>query len=142
MRINNHQHENLVSLLPDLFLSSIYRSNIQTPLERDLLHRKGNYFSDEIKVEEQENRWIYQWVIPGIKKDQVLLSLEGLEMTVLVGEDITSEPQNDSPNSVTRKILCPAESDTTKIKASLNDGILEIVLPKIPKTEARKINLE
>ena len=142
MRIYNHQHENPVSLLPELFLSSIYQSHGQTPLVSDPFFRKANYFSEEIKVEEQESRWIYQWVIPGIQKDQILLSLEGLEMTVLVGKDITSESQNHSPNSVTRKILCPAHCDTTKIKASLNHGILEIVLPKIPKTEARKIKID
>ncbi|MBP52190.1 MAG: hypothetical protein CMI27_03485 [Opitutae bacterium] len=142
MRIYNQQHKNPVSLLPELFLSSIYQSHGQTPLVNDSLFRKANYFSEEIKVEEQESQWIYQWIIPGIKKDEVLLSLDGLEITVLVGKDITSESQNYSPNSVSRKILCPAQSDTTKIKASLNHGILEIVLPKLPKTEARKINLE
>ncbi|MGZ8198903.1 MAG: Hsp20/alpha crystallin family protein, partial [Burkholderiales bacterium] len=86
--------------------------------------------------------------IPGIKKEDLHVSLTGNMMTIK-GETKTEEKEEKgdyyrceiSRGSFARSVMLPAEVDDSKAKAEMKDGMLEITLPKLEQAKKRDIKI-
>jgi len=98
-----------------------------------------------VDVYETEKEVVVNLEVPGFKKEDLKINFED---DYLVVEGKKTETQEEKERNYWRKerrqasfrriIPLPAEVDYEKAKASLKDGVLEIVLPKIKKEEKTK----
>lgn len=109
-----------------------------------------NYFGNSFRVDlkENENEYIIEADLPGIKKDAIDLSYENNYLTVTAKREDTVEDK--SGNYVRRernygefkRSFYIDNVDESKIDASFNDGVLKINLPKIDKTKVSRRRID
>jgi HSP20 family protein len=109
-----------------------------------------NYFGNSFRVDlkENENEYIIEADLPGIKKDAIDLSYENNYLTVTAKREDTVEDK--SGNYVRRersygefkRSFYIDNVDESKIDASFNDGVLRINLPKIDKTKVSRRRID
>ncbi len=84
--------------------------------------------------------------LPGMKKEDVDISLQGDSLTIS-GQRAREEKDNEGlrserfSGSFQRTITLPTPVDASKVKASYQDGILHIVLPKAEEAKPRQIDV-
>lgn len=87
--------------------------------------------------------------VPGVNKEDIEISLTGNALTIK-GQSKHEEKEEKgdyyrceiSRGAFSRTVSLPAEVDESKAKASLNDGVLEITLPKTETAKKRTIKVE
>jgi HSP20 family protein len=87
---------------------------------------------------------------PGIKKEEIEVTLEGTTLT-LTGEKKELTENKDEKEGVyhserrygrfSRSFTLPERVDAKKIAAAYKDGILEVLLPKVPEAQPHKIQI-
>jgi HSP20 family protein len=83
--------------------------------------------------------------VPGVKPDQVEVSVVGDELTLTVRrEDATQDGiayhrRERGIGSFTRVVRIPVEVDAGRVEAALRDGVLTVTLPKAESAKPRKI---
>lgn len=96
-------------------------------------------------VWEQGDVLLVEMELPGIKKDQVDISVAGDELSVKIDRpeveeaDITYHRRERPVGSFTRVLRLPVEVDADRVEAELHDGVLLITLPKAESAKPRKI---
>ena len=102
----------------------------------------------KLEVTEDDKAYTVKAEIPGVKKEDIHISLSGNLMTIN-GETKTEEKEEQgdyyrcdiSRGSFSRTVVLPADVDDAKAKAEMRDGMLEITLPKIEQAEKRDIKV-
>jgi len=118
---------------------------------RSLMKRNGwtRAFEPEVDVAEDKDAFLVKADLPGIKKEELDIKVEGRLLT-LKGER-KEEKETKEKNyyaserfygAFTRMIELPAEVKTDQIKAAYKDGVLEITLPKSEGARAKQITVE
>ncbi len=106
-------------------------------------------WAPEVDVYEDENNVVVQAELPGLKPKEVDISIAGNTLT-LKGEK-KGEKEEEGRNyylvervygSFERSIELPIEVDASKAKATMKDGILEVVIPKTPESKPKQIKVE
>lgn len=100
-------------------------------------------------VSETPEHLILRLEVPGLERDDVKLSIERNTITVR-GEkrqETTTENENfyrseRSYGSFERSFALPAHVDTDSVKASMENGVLTIRLPRREEAKARAIEIE
>lgn len=82
-----------------------------------------------------DDRVVLSCDLPGVKPEDVELTLENGVLTVK-GE---RKYPGDRASKFERAITLPDEVNADAIAANLSDGVLEIVMPKLPKAQPKKI---
>lgn len=110
-----------------------------------------NYFGNSFRVDlkENDNEYVVEADLPGIKKDAIDLSYENNYLTVTAKREDSVEDK--SGNYVRRersygefkRSFYIDNVDESKVDASFNDGVLKINLPKLDKMKntRRKIDI-
>jgi HSP20 family protein len=86
--------------------------------------------------------------VPGVKSDQVDVSVVGGELSVTVErsdvrqDGVTYHRRERPVGTFTRTLRLPADVDAGKVQAELNDGVLTITLPKAESAKPRKIQVK
>ena len=87
--------------------------------------------------------------VPGLSRDQLKLSVENNMLTVrgektqeTSSEDETFHRTERSFGAFERSFALPPYVDTEDVKASLEDGVLVIMLPRREESKAREISIE
>jgi HSP20 family protein len=86
---------------------------------------------------------------PGYGKDEIEISVSG-NLVTLKGETRKEEKKEKgdyhrweiSRGAFARSVSLPAEVDEAKAKATLKDGVLELVLPKLEKSRRKSIKID
>lgn len=86
--------------------------------------------------------------LPGVDKDAIELSVKGEELT-LRGErklqaarpDANYHRRECAGGQFRRVVTLPQPVDAEKISASFKNGVLEVVLPRVPEAQPRKITV-
>jgi HSP20 family protein len=84
--------------------------------------------------------------LPGMKKEEIDLSLHGDSLTIS-GERKREEKDDQGLRSerfyggFQRTITLPSAVDASKVKASYQEGVLQIVLPKAEEAKPRQIEV-
>jgi HSP20 family protein len=100
-------------------------------------------------ISEYENEFVAVAELPGVKKDDVKITLEKNVLTVQ-GQRKPYEIQQDARihlnemrmRDFSRSIQIPSEIDANNISAELENGVLRIVLPKAQDARVRTIQIK
>lgn len=87
--------------------------------------------------------------VPGVKPEDVKISVEGNVLTVQGTKQQVAEEKTDRVHryertygSFERTFTLPSTVDATKISAAYEDGVLALTLPKAEKAKPRQIQVE
>lgn len=119
------------SLLP-----SIWR---RLPMERMA-------WAPAIDVFERGDKLVVKAEVPGMKEDDIHVSVEGDMLTVRGEKKTESEVKEEdyyrserSYGSFFRSVALPSTVDASKIEADYENGVLEVTLPKKPEVKPKKV---
>jgi len=99
-----------------------------------------------IEVFEKEDKFVVKAELPGMKEEDIDISVVGDTLTIKGERKAESEVKEEdyyccerSYGSFSRSIALPSNVDAKKIEASYEDGVLEVSLPKAPEVKPKKI---
>ena len=116
------------------------------------LHKKNGWektFEPEVDLVEEKDTFIVKADLPGIKKEELDIKVEGRVLT-LKGER-KEEKETKEKNYYaserfygvfTRMIELPTDVKADQVKAAYKDGVLEITLPKTEGAKAKQVTVE
>ena len=119
---------------PNLFdIDSVFENFFNDSVFPSFYNRSGLM---KVDIREEDASYIMEAELPGIKKDQVNLSIDDEMLTIEVQYDEQNEEDNKTylrrerrSGSMTRSFNL-ANVDSEKIDAQMEDGILTLKLPK------------
>lgn len=98
------------------------------------------------EITETNNHINVRAAVPGFKPEEIAVSVKD-NILILSGETESREKREGEntifsewrSNKFCRKLMLTSEVDAKNVKASLKDGILELMLPKLPEREPTQI---
>lgn len=116
--------------------------------ENSLLSRGGGEFVPRFDVKESKNHYVVRADLPGVKDDDVDVSVNGNLLTISGKRDDEHREEGDqyysverSHGSFSRSFSMPDGIDGEGITADLKAGVLTVQIPKRPEAQPRKITL-
>ena len=100
-----------------------------------------------INIWEQRDEFMAEAEVPGVKVEDLDISVAGNELTLKgrrpdIAEDGTIYHRRErGVGSFTRMVRLPVEIDSSRVEASLRDGVLTLKLPKPETVKPRKIKV-
>jgi HSP20 family protein len=112
----------------------------------DGLH-SGQHGQPAVNLWDQGEQLIVEMEVPGVKSEQIDVSVAGDELTVKIERpDVT--PQNTTyhrrerpTGDFTRVLSLPCPINADRVQAELAEGVLTLKLPKSEAVKPRKINV-
>jgi HSP20 family protein len=103
-------------------------------------------FDPSIDVHASDNELVFVCDVPGIKQDDLEVTLENHVLTIkgarkFEGKDDEQVMLGRAYGSFSRSYTLPDYVDDEKLGAHLADGVLTIRIPKQPKAKPRKIQI-
>lgn len=99
---------------------------------------KNSFFSDGIHYEDKEKSYEYYVDVPGFSKDEVKVSIN--DNYILI--DAIKSKDDIYRNEIRNQFTVPENSDTENISAKVENGILNISIPKKIKIEDKTKMIE
>lgn len=93
-----------------------------------------------VDVHEDKDNYYATFEVPGVKKEDVKIELNNGLLTV-TAEKREKNGENESSFSMSRSVSVPEGVNTDAISAKLEDGILNLTLPKAEHRKLRSITL-
>jgi len=101
-----------------------------------------------INVIEKEDKFVVKVELPGVKEEDVNVTVAGNTLTIEGEKKAESEVKKKgyyysetSYGSFSRSIIIPSTVDASKIEANYDKGVLEIILPNAPEVKPKKITV-
>lgn len=103
-------------------------------------------WSPNVDISETDGEIVVKAEMPGMKREDIDISVEDNQL-ILSGEKKQETEQKDANyyrvertyGSFRRLFTLPSRVDTAKVKATYNDGLLTIHVPKAEAAKAKKI---
>ena len=96
-----------------------------------------------VNVTENKDQYLVSLAVPGMKKDDFKIDVDGNMLTISSEKEETTEEKDKkftrkeyNYSSFSRSFTLPEEINREKIEAKYEDGVLKLVLPR--KEEVRK----
>jgi HSP20 family protein len=104
----------------------------------------------KVDVAEKNGAYLVTAELPGVKKEDIHLSIDGAQVTLEAEVKREKEANKDERvlhservfGKVTRSFTLPQEVDETKAEAKFRDGVLELTLPKKAAAQRRQISIQ
>jgi HSP20 family protein len=117
------------------------------PVEREEVFDEEGQLS--VDVYQDKNSIIIKSTIAGVEPDDIDISFHN-DMLTIRGERKHDKTVSEDDyfykecywGSFSRSIILPLEVQVDKIKATIKNGILTIVLPKVHHSDGKKISIE
>lgn len=98
-------------------------------------------------ISETDDAFVFTLEMPGVKKNEIEVTLEGDVLTVKGGNTTKTESKGVLRREIRstrfeRSFTVGNDVDREKIKAKLEDGILTVTLPKAAERLGRKIDIQ
>lgn len=99
-------------------------------------------------IEEVEGSYVFTMEMPGLAKKDVEISLENDTLTVKGERTVETEKKNGwlrreiRSSKFERSFTLGKDVDQEKIKARMEDGILNVTLPKKPEKVGRRVDVD
>ncbi|NHZ36973.1 Hsp20/alpha crystallin family protein [Massilia rubra] len=117
----------------------------------DLMRPWRAFDSEAIRmdVSETDQAFVVRADMPGVKKEDLKVSIDGNEVTI--SADVTEEQEHKEGSSMWRErfhgqqfrtFTLPQQVDDEKATASCRDGVLELTLPKKPGGGAKRLTVQ
>jgi len=100
-----------------------------------------------VNIEEQDDAYVIEAELPGVKRDDVNIEVVGNELSV-TGEIKEKERTGILRRKARRvgrfeyRVRLPDQVDAEKIEASLDEGVLTIRVPKASRAERRQVEIK
>jgi HSP20 family protein len=105
-------------------------------------------WAPSIEVVEKEDKFLIKVELPGVKEEDINISLAGNTLTIEGEKETESEVEKkgyyyseSSYGSFSRSMTIPSTIDASKIEANCDKGVCEISLPKILEVKPKKIKV-
>ena len=105
-----------------------------------------------VKVDVAEKNGAYKVTaeLPGVKKDDINVSIDGSQVTLTAEVKQEKEASQDERvlhtervfGKVTRSFTLPQEVDEARAEAKFRDGVLELTLPKKAAAQRKQITIQ
>jgi len=103
-----------------------------------------------IDIAERENEFVVRTDLPGVRKEDISITLENGVLTISA-EYKKDDEQKEGDRIIrqerrygrfVRSLRLGVPIDEKKIKANYKDGVLELMLPKAEEAKPKKINVD
>ncbi len=107
-------------------------------------------FTPRVDIMEDDNNVYFFIEVPGMTKDDLKISVNEEKLLTIKGKK-TRPNENENKNYITservfgefqREFILADNSDTENIQASFENGILELIIPKLEPPKPKEINVE
>lgn len=105
-------------------------------------------YAPAIEVFEKEDKFVVKAELPGMKEEDIDVSVVGDTLTVRGEKRSESEVKEEdyyccerAYGSFSRSVALPSTVDAKGIEASYEDGVLEVSLPKAAEVKPKKISV-
>jgi len=102
-----------------------------------------------VEMYEKEDRFVVRAELPGMKKDEIDVSVVGNTLTISGERKAQSEVKDEDYyrcelcyGKFSRSIGLPAAVDAAKVDATYENGILEITLPKVEAAKPKRVSVK
>ena len=109
----------------------------------------GSSRAMSLDVREEADSYVIEADVPGLSKDDLDITVEDGVLTLSTTNSEETEEKEKTYyvrerryGSVSRSIRLPADSDAESIKASLDNGVLTVMLSKLESLKPRKIDVQ
>jgi HSP20 family protein len=125
-------------------------NNTATKMEARPAHQTNGgdrvYLSPRVDIIETKDSYLLEAEMPGVTKDGLEILLENNELTIIgrrPGEKVEAELvyRESTPRDFRRVFVLDPTVDTGKIEAKLEDGVLNLKLPKAERLTPRRIKV-
>ncbi len=106
-------------------------------------------FNPVFEVRESKDRFIFVADVPGLKESEIEISLAGNRLLIAgvrkqekVDEGEAYFAAERAYGAFQRSFTLPEGVDVEHVAADLKDGVLTIVVPKLPEMKAKKIHIK
>ena len=104
----------------------------------------------KVDVAEKNGAYTVTAELPGVKKDDIHVSVDGPQVTLEAEVKREKEASQDERvlhtervfGKVTRSFTLPQEVDEAKVEAKFRDGILELTLPQKAAAQRKQITIQ
>ena len=104
----------------------------------------------KVDVAEKNGAYLVSAELPGVKKEDIHVSIDGAQVTLEAEVKREKEASKDERvlhservyGKVTRSFTLPQEVDETKAEAKFRDGVLELTLPKKAAAQRKQISIQ
>ncbi len=141
----------LMRLNPDLVNYADRLDNLFAGFLRPVTQDNRNVVkSIKVDVSEDSNAYRVSALIPGVKKEDIHVSVEGNAVSIAAEVKRESEVKEGERvihservyGSASRSFSLPQEIDETQVDAKYVDGVLTLVLPKKAQSSAKRITIQ
>ena len=101
-----------------------------------------------VNVWETDDAVVVELEVPGVKSDQIDMSVVGNELTLKIErpqgqpEQVTFHRRERPSGPLTRVLRLPVPVDPNRVAAELREGVLTVNLPKAESAKPRKIDVK
>ena len=128
-------------------LDDIFKGLFVRPMRFDL--ESAPQMRMKIDVTKAEDTYTVKAEIPGVKKDDIQVSIDGNEVTISGEIKKESEEKKGEEvlrseryyGKVSRSFTLPHDVDEAKVSAKYADGVLKLTLPMKAKSTSKKITV-
>ena len=108
-------------------------------------------FNPNVNTREEDESYIIELDLPGVKKENVNINVEDNILTISGKRELRNEIKEDNYykiesvyGSFSRSFTLPEKVNIEEIKASSENGVLEVIIPKLKvlKNNIRKIEIK
>ena len=103
-------------------------------------------FAPTFDVTENKDAYVFKADVPGVKQDDLEITITGNRLQVSGKRDVEQEQKNDTVytyerqyGSFVRTFTLPDTADIEHAKSELKEGVLTLVIPKLPGALSKKI---
>ena len=104
----------------------------------------------KVDVAEQNGAYTVTAELPGVRKEDIQVSIDGSEVTLAAEVKREKEASQDERvlhtervyGKVSRSFTLPQEVDEAKAEAKFRDGVLELKLPKKAAAQRKQISIQ
>lgn len=144
MNISRFEPWNLVSLLQHDMSSDSLGRRARTTTRND--ENDVSNWVPSVDILEEEGRFVLRADVPGVKAadiniemDKGVLSVSGNRPAENLDASKSVQKLERVNGKFSRRFTLPDTADFESISAMCADGILEVVIPKLPEIQARRI---
>jgi HSP20 family protein len=104
----------------------------------------------KVDVAEKNGAYLVTAELPGVKKEDIHVSIDGAQVTLEAEVKREKEANKDERvlhtervfGKVSRSLTLPQEVDEAKAEAKFRDGVLELTLPKKTAAQRKQISIQ
>jgi HSP20 family protein len=109
---------------------------------------RGGGWLPAVDVRETPDAWVFNVDLPGVKDEDVEISLTGNRLTISGQREEERRDERDKVHSYeraygsfTRSFTLPDGTDPDNVQADMKGGVLTVSVPKRPEVKPRRISL-